>query len=83
MLEGSPALCAHLRWKSYYGAEHLDARALLALAQRGDVPFHCLQTCRPWGPDDGPAAPEACSDRRRCWVPSPRSGEVLEDLPPA
>jgi len=65
-------LCAHLRWKAFYGArwptpEDLD----LALAL-SDSPFSCLQTAQPGGPDGALCAPERCQPGRSCFSPSPR-----------
>ena len=66
-------LCRYLRWKAYYGARWDTAADLAADLARNDVPFGCLHTCRPWGPDDDLAAPERCAPGRACFVPSPRT----------
>ena len=64
-------LCAHLRWKSFYGASFANVEEAVALARRNEVPFQCNRSCRPWGPDDLPAVPELCDDARPCFEPSP------------
>lgn len=65
-------LCRKLRWKSYYGTEHLAEADLAELLDRSEVPFSCLHTARPWGPDDQPATPDLCSPERGCYQRSPR-----------
>ncbi len=65
-------LCAHLRWKSFYGSRWDTREELLAEMLRGDCPYSCLKTCQPWGPDDDAAAPERCQPDRGCFEPSPR-----------
>jgi hypothetical protein len=65
-------LCRSLRWKSWYGSRWDTREQLLEDLLRGDVPYSCLHTCRPWGPDDALAAPEACQPGRACFAPSPR-----------
>ena len=64
-------LCAYLRWKSYYGREWTDPDALAAVFEWNEVPYECLKTCRPWGPDDALVAPESCGDARPCFEASP------------
>jgi hypothetical protein len=66
-------MCRFLRWKGRYGAERYGDAALTASAAINDVPFSCLSTCQPWGPDDRPATPEGCGPERACHVP-PRGG---------
>ena len=63
-------LCRHLRWKSH-ARDSGDPREILASAARSRVPFSCLKTCRPWGPDDDVAAPELCCRERGCFEADP------------
>ena len=66
-------LCRFLRWKAWYGARWDTPEALAADLARDDVPFSCLHTCRPWGPDEDAAVPERCAPGRACFVPSPKT----------
>ena len=72
-------LCRFLRWKALYGAGITDPSQALELAARNDVPFSCLKSCRPWGPDESPAVPEDCGPERVCFEEA-RFGS--EDDPP-
>ena len=65
-------LCAHLRWRAFYGAGWATDSALQDALAKGDRPFSCLHTCRPWGPDDEATSPEHCQPGRRCFEPSER-----------
>lgn len=65
-------LCANLRWKTFYGARWDTREEMLEDLLRGDVPYSCLQTCLPWGPDQDAAVPEHCQPDRPCFVPSTR-----------
>ena len=65
-------LCANLRWKTFYGARWDTREEMLADLLRGDVPYSCLMTCQPWGPDEDASAPERCQPGRSCFVPSKR-----------
>lgn len=65
-------LCAYLRWKGFYGARWDSRDELIADLTRGDVPYSCLRTCQPWGPDDDASVPERCQPGRSCFAPSPR-----------
>ena len=65
-------LCANLRWKTYYGARWDTREQMLADLLRGDVPYSCLQTCQPWGPDEDASTPERCQPDRGCFEPSKR-----------
>ncbi len=65
-------LCRYLRWKTFYGARWDTLEELAADLSREDVPFTCLHTCRPWGPDGELTAPEGCAPGRGCFVPSDR-----------
>lgn len=66
-----PPLCRFLRWKGFYGRDWVGAEGLLEQLTRNEVPFTCLMTCQPWGPDDQAVAPEACGPDRLCHDPSP------------
>lgn len=59
-------LCRYLRWKGR--AEDLRrGEPLQEVFVRNAVPYSCLQTTMPWGPDDELAAPEACDGSRPCY----------------
>jgi hypothetical protein len=60
------ALCANLRWKSATRDSDDDA-AILAVFQRNQVPYTCLETCQGWGPDGDVVAPECCEPGRSCF----------------
>jgi len=62
-------LCKHLRWKSH-SRDSGNPAAILESLQRQSVPFSCLHTCQPFGPDDDLVAPELCCRERRCFVQS-------------
>ena len=49
----SPPICQHLRWKGR-SREATTGEQQFAFA-RNQVPYTCLRTCQPWGPDDEPA----------------------------
>jgi hypothetical protein len=57
--------CRHLRWKGY--SDDLEEGEIESAALRNSVPYLCLQTCQPWGVDDGVAAPERCVKGRPCF----------------
>lgn len=65
-------LCRSLRWKSIYGRETVTEPELRELFAVNEVPYSCLRTAQPWGPDDEIAAPERCCSGRACFVASPR-----------
>ena len=65
-------LCAFLRWKSFYGTEHLAEDELAGLLARNEVPYSCLRTTQAFGPDDDLVAPERCDSDRACYERSPR-----------
>jgi len=63
-------ICRNLRWKGFArDAEDLDE--FHHTFARNQVPYSCLRTCQPWGPDDELAAPECCNDSRPCFQQSP------------
>jgi hypothetical protein len=63
-------ICRHLRWKSYTrDAEDLDEFEVTFA--RNQVPYTCLRTCQPWGPDEELAVPEGCNGARACYERSP------------
>lgn len=62
-------LCRHLRWKSAT-REIADAEAIGFAFARNQVPYTCLHTCQPWGPDDELVVPELCHSQRNCFEPS-------------
>ena len=64
-------LCDRLRWKGFYTRDWTSTDDLARRLAASDVPFTCLMTAEPWGPDDGPCAPERCTDARACFVESP------------
>ena len=59
-------LCAWMRWKCSRVAPR-DPEVLAEMFARNEVPYSCLKTCMPWGPDDQPAVPELCDSRRACF----------------
>lgn len=61
-------LCRHLRWKGFSQAPR-SGPGLDAVIEANHVPYTCLMTCMPWGPDDQPALPEGCSGPRPCFEP--------------
>lgn len=63
-------ICNFLRWKGHTRDIAELGEVQLTFA-RNQVPYTCLQTCQPWGPDDELAAPECCNDSRPCYRPSP------------
>jgi hypothetical protein len=64
-------LCRFLRWKTGYGELYRTEAELAELLGRNEVPFRCLKTQQPWGPDDVAARPEQCAPGRRCYERSP------------
>lgn len=62
-------LCKNLRWKSH-SRDSGDPAAILESLRRQQVPFDCLSTCQPWGPDDDIVSPGACGKERTCFVQS-------------
>ncbi len=70
-------LCRFLRWKTGYGELYRDVDELAAILARNEVPFACLRTQQPWGPDESAALPEQCAPGRPCYEESP----VLAQLP--
>jgi hypothetical protein len=62
----SPQICQMLRWKGY-DREAPTAERQFAFT-RNQVPYTCLRTCQPWGPDDEPAVPEGCDAGRSCFA---------------
>ena len=61
-------LCRYLRWKSFYGQDWQSEAHVAAVLEQNEVPYHCLLTCRPWGPDDEEVTPENCRTTRACFV---------------
>jgi len=62
-------VCDMLRWKGHHReAEGGERRFAFA---RNQVPYTCLKTCQPFGPDDGPAVPEGCGEERSCFEGPP------------
>lgn len=62
-------LCKYLRWKSH-SRDTGNPAAILDSLLRQQVPFSCLHTCQPFGPDDDIVAPELCCSARTCFVQS-------------
>lgn len=69
-------LCRHLRWKTFSRAA-ADPQEIRASLLRNQVPFSCLRTCQPWGPDDDLAAPELCGSGRECFEQDPFGDEPI------
>ncbi|MBA3546584.1 MAG: hypothetical protein H0T76_08885 [Nannocystis sp.] len=72
----SPQICQLLRWKGF-DREASPGEQRFAFA-RNQVPYTCLRTCQPWGPDDEPAVPEGCDEARPCFG-GVRPGPPLRD----
>ncbi len=73
-------LCRHLRWKS--PTRETASVDEIALAYgRNQVPYSCLHTCQPWGPDDELAAPEMCCSGRGCFEASALTKRVRSSEP--
>jgi hypothetical protein len=63
-------LCRFLRWKGVHDVR--TEQELIAAFARNEVPYSCLKTCQPWGPDEALAVPEDCDISRECFELSPR-----------
>ena len=63
-------LCRSLRWKSYTRDAEEPGEFHRTFA-RNNVPYTCLRTCQPWGPDEELAIPEGCNSARPCFETSP------------
>jgi hypothetical protein len=61
-------LCKSLRWKGFHSRDWSSPEELIARLVQPEVPFSCLRTCQPWGPDDGPSAPGDCASHRGSTV---------------
>lgn len=59
--------CHCLRWKGYH--RNLTPEGIEIAFLRNHVPYSCLRTARPWGPDGDVAAPETCTSERDCYEP--------------
>lgn len=59
--------CRWLRWKGAHARDWQRPEDLQAALERWDVPFSCLRTTEPCGPDGGLAEPEACGAGRSCF----------------
>jgi len=67
-----PELCRSIRWKSWYAFASFTPEDLARVWEANEVPYECLRTCRPWGPDEDPCAIERCQPGRECFEPSPK-----------
>ena len=67
-------LCRHLRWKWRHATRWPTLESLLDHLSGNAVPYTCLLTTHPWGPDDGPATPETCGPHRPCFAPTSEEG---------
>lgn len=65
-------LCRSLRWKSLHLQPTWTEAELAEVFAHNEVPYSCLRTAQPWGPDDAACAPERCTPDRGCFAPSPR-----------
>ncbi len=70
-------LCAWIRSKSLYGRVFPNAAAVDAALRRTDVPYTCLHTCQPWGPDDQQVEPGRCQPDRGCFEVSTKEPRRL------
>ena len=57
-------LCRFLRWKGRVPTSWLRFEEAVVI---NSDPWSCLRTCRVWGPDDCPVAPELCQAARACF----------------
>jgi hypothetical protein len=63
-----PLLCRHLQARNLYVPESpLERDASRSVPA---LPYWCLKTMRPDGPDGAPALPEDCMDERICFEAS-------------
>lgn len=67
------SLCRHLRWKSDARTSGDPLQVYASLA-RSQVPFSCLRTSRPWGPDEDVVGPDCCDCSRPCFVAASEVG---------
>lgn len=72
-------VCRFLRWKGFYADP--GPEATYEDFAKNEVPYSCLKTCQPWGPDDAVAAPESCGSHRACYragnvTPRPRGASL-------
>jgi hypothetical protein len=61
-----------MRWKGYYGRPSFSAEELAQAYTANEVPYTCLKSGQPWGPDDDVCAPERCGAGRTCFEVSPK-----------
>lgn len=65
-------LCRFLRWKGWYGNDTFTEAEFADHVARNEVPYSCLLSAQPWGPDDDACTPERCGSGRSCFQPSPK-----------
>lgn len=63
-------LCRWMRWKGFYGPTSFSDEDLTEHFENNEVPYSCLRTAAPWGPDDTLCAPESCVAGRTCFEAS-------------
>jgi hypothetical protein len=66
--EPDTLLCRHLQARNLYVPESHPERDASRSVQA--LPYWCLKTMRPDGPDGAPALPEDCTDDRICFEAS-------------
>ena len=64
-------LCRRLRWKGRHGADAVSPEWVEAAYARNEVPWTCLSTGQPWGPDESVVDPHGCNPSRGCFIPDP------------
>lgn len=60
-------MCRWLRWKGVHARDWQRPDDLQATLERWDVPFSCLRTTEPCGPDGDLVEPESCGAHRTCF----------------
>ncbi len=64
-------LCRRLRWKGRHGTDAVTPEWVAEAYARNEVPWTCLSTAHPWGPDEAPVDPYRCTSARACFAPDP------------
>ena len=59
-------LCKCLRWKGYR-EQRQNPEEVKAAFRRNAVPYSCMFSFKPWGPDGDVVAPEWCNAKRSCY----------------
>jgi hypothetical protein len=62
----SEGACRWLRWKGWR-EDRLSGRSVAEIAEQNVVPYSCLRTCQPGGPDGRLASAASCGEHRGCF----------------